>query len=190
MNGKNYYREPVEIEIYIKKSGKIRNIVKDMLIELVDEEPIHEKSREIFDYFKKKNAPIDIIEMQNVFPEMILPVYESYFSKMEFYEKLSIHLKQGLSGIISSWRTAIYFTELLLKYEPTIASIQHIGNFNAYNLNYLIIKLNEAGETFVLEDSSVEFLIKRRNQAHEGKPPDKQFDKLLELWRYRKNSLF
>ena len=188
MNNKNYYREPVEIEIYIKKSGKIRNIVKDMPVELIDEEPINEKSKEIFDYFKEKDAPIDIIEIQNVFPEMIVHIYESYFSKMEFYEKLSIHFKQGLSGIIGSWRTAVYFTELLLKYEPTIATIKHLGNFNAYNLNYLIIKLNEAGEDFVLEDSSVEFLIKRRNNAYKDSPPDKQFDKLVELWRYRKNS--
>jgi len=187
-NNRNYYHEPVEIEIYIKKTGKIRNILKDMLIELADEEPINEKSREIFDYFKKRDEPIDLIEVQNVFPETIPHIYESYYNNIELYEKLSAHFKQGLSGITSSWRTSVYFTELLLKYEPTIAATKYIGNFNAYNLNYLIIKLNEAGENFILEDSSVEFLIKRRNKAYENRPPDKQFDKLVELWRYRKDS--
>ncbi len=36
---KNYYVEPVEIEIYLKKAGKVRTIIKDMHIELIDVMP-------------------------------------------------------------------------------------------------------------------------------------------------------
>ena len=46
---KKYYIEPVEIEIYLKKAGIVRTIIKDLKIELIDVEPNSEKSREIFD---------------------------------------------------------------------------------------------------------------------------------------------
>ena len=35
---KNYYIEPVEIEIYLKKIGKVRTIIKEMYVELFDVE--------------------------------------------------------------------------------------------------------------------------------------------------------
>jgi hypothetical protein len=35
----NYYVEPVEIEIYLKKAGKVRTIIKDLYIELIDVVP-------------------------------------------------------------------------------------------------------------------------------------------------------
>ena len=72
----------------------------------------------------------------------------------------------------------------MLKYEPTIASTKYIGDFQTYNLNYLIIRLNEIGERFLLEDSTVAYLIKRRNFAHKDDEPDREFEKLVELWEY------
>lgn len=185
---KNYYIEPVEIEVYLKKLGKVRTIVKDMKIELIEVEPLdNEKSQKIFSHFKDRDEPIDLVEIQNIFPEMITKIYDSYYSNMELYEKLSMLFKLGLTGSSASWRTAIYFTELMLKYEPTIAATRYIGNFNVYNLNYLIIKLNEAKEQFLLEDSTVAFLIKRRNTAYEGQEEDRQFNKLVELWEHHRN---
>ncbi|PKL38189.1 MAG: hypothetical protein CVV44_13565 [Spirochaetae bacterium HGW-Spirochaetae-1] len=185
INGKlHYYTEPVEIEVYLKKIGKVRTIIKDLSIELIDVVPISEKSREIFDSFKESNEPIDLMEVQNNFPELIKFIYESYYKNMDLFEKLSMHFKSGLTGSNDSWRLAIYFTELLLKYEPTVASSQYLGDFQTYNLNYLIIKLNELGEKFLLEDSTVAYLIKRRNLAYRDKPRDRQFEKLVELWEY------
>ena len=181
---KHYYVEPVEIEIYLKKAGIVKTIIKDLRVELIDVEPQTETSREIFDLFKSKNEPIDLIEIQNNFPQYIKQIYDSYYNNMELYEKLSMYMKSGLSGLNESWKNALYFTELLLKYEPTIASTEILGNFNAYNINYLIKKLNEMGEKFILEDSTVYYLIKRRNEAYEGKPPDREFHKLVELWEY------
>jgi len=184
MNEKHYYIEPVEIEIYLKKAGIVKTIIKDLRIELIDVEPKNEASRKIFDLFKSKNEPIDLIEIQNNFPQYIKQIYDSYYNNMELYEKLSIYMKSGLAGLDESWKSALYFNELLLKYEPTVASIEILGNFNAYNINYLIKKLNELGETFILEDSTVYYLIKRRNEAYENTPPDREFNKLVELWEY------
>jgi len=181
----NYYVEPVEIEIYLKKAGKVRTIIKDMFVELIDVEPLpNETSKKIFEHFKSNNQPIDLIEITNLFPELISMVFESYYHNINLYEKLSMYFKAGLSGSTDSWRLALYFTELLMKFEPTIASFQYIGDFQTYNLNYLIRKLNQLGEKFLLEDATVLYLIKRRNKAYEGKPRDKEFEKLVELWQF------
>ncbi|MCL2155361.1 MAG: hypothetical protein FWH53_06825 [Leptospirales bacterium] len=183
-NEKHYYIEPVEIEIYLKKAGIVKTIIKDLKIELIEVEPRNEISREIFDFFKASDEPIDLIEIQNNFPQYIRHIYDSYYNNMELYEKLSMYIKSGLSGINESWKNALYFTELLFKYEPTIASAEILGNFNAYNINYIIKKLNAIKENFILEDSTVYYLIKRRNEAYEDKPVDREFNKLVELWEY------
>ena len=182
---KSYYIEPVEIEIYLKKAGRVRTIIKDLHIELIDPEPISQKSAEIFDYFKTLNKPMDLMEMQDNFPEMIRHVYESYYHNMTLFERQSMYFQEGYeNNSVNSWRQSIYLTELLLKYEPTIASTQHIGDFQTYNLNYLIKKLNSLNESFLLEDATVSYLIKRKYRASEGLPPDREFDKLVELWQY------
>ncbi len=186
---KNYYVEPVEIEVYLKKAGKVRTVIKDLYVELIPAEASNEKSREIFESFRAKGEPIDLMEVQNEFPEFIKTIYDSYYQNMDLFEKLSMHFKSGLTGSTDSWRMALYFTELLMKYEPTVAS-KLIGDFQTYNLNYLIIKLNQLKEPFLLEDATVAYLIKRRNMAYRDQPRDKEFDKLVELWEYNVKEKF
>ncbi|MFH0976610.1 MAG: hypothetical protein V1874_12580 [Spirochaetota bacterium] len=180
----NYYIEPVEVEIYLKKSGIVRTIIKDMFIDLIDVEPANDYSKEIFNYFKERNEPIDLIEIMNAFPQYMPVIFESYYHRMSLYEKVSMHYKEALTGSIDSLRLSIYFTELLIKYEPTIASANYIGDYQTHNLNYLIRRLNELDQRFLLEDSTARYLIKRRNKAFEGKPRDREFEKLVELWEY------
>lgn len=186
---KDYYIEPVEIEVYLKKAGKVRTVVKDLYIELIPEKPTGDISREIFGFFAKRDEPIDLLEVENNFPHLYNPIYSSYYHIHELYETCSKYFKQGMAGSAQSWRMALYLTELLLKYEPTAAS-KIIGNFNAYNLNYLIIRLNKLKEPFLLEDSTVAYLIKRRNIAYADKPRDKEFDKLIELWEHNVKEKF
>lgn len=186
----NYYVEPVEIEIYLKKSGTIKTIIKDLYIELVDVVPDTEIARQIFDFFKGKDQPIDLVEAQNVFPQIILPVSNSYFQHMDLFEKLSMHFLGGLSGSTDSWRQSLYLTELLMKFEPTLASLEYLGDFHTQNLNYLIRKLNGENEIFLLEDETVSYLINRHRKKNIEKT-DPEFDKLVELWKYNiKEKLF
>ncbi len=180
----NHYVEPVEIEIYLKKAGRVRTIIKDLFIELIEVEPANEHSVKIFAHFRERNEPIDLMEVMNLFPEYITPIFDSYYQYIALFEKVSMHYKSGLGGSVDSWRLGLYFTELLIKYEPTIASSNYLGDFQTYNINYLIRKLNELRQRFLLEDSTVAYLIKRRNKAYEGKPADREFDKLVELWEY------
>jgi len=181
---KLYYIEPVEIEIYLKKAGKVRTVIKDLYIELIDVKPVNEGSQKIFDHFKTGGEPIDLMEIQNIFPEYIKAIYDSYYKNMDLFEKLSMHFKTAQGGSDDSWRLALYFTELLMKYEPTVASSKFLGDFQTYNLNYLIKKLNQQGQHFLLEDSTVAYLIKRRNMAFRDQPRDREFDKLVELWEF------
>jgi hypothetical protein len=180
----NYYLEPVEIEIYLKKSGKVRTIIKDMFIELIDAEPHNEHSKKIFDYFRSMEAPIDLMEIMNIFPEYLKIIYDSYYQHIELFEKLSMHFQSAMTGSSDSMRLALYFIELLMKYEPTVASSRYLGDFQTYNLNYFIRQLNTLGENFLLEDSTVAYLIKRRNKAYENKPRNREFEKLVELWQF------
>ncbi len=179
-----YYIEPVEIEIYLKKAGKVRTVVRDLKIELIEVKPINEKSAIIFKHFIDKDEPIDLMEIQNLRPELIKIIYDSYYKNMDLFEKLSVHFKAAIAGSEDSWRQALYFTELLLKYEPTVAATEFLGDFQTYNINYLIKKLNTIEEKFLLEDSTVAYLIKRRNYEYQDQPADKEFDKLVELWEY------
>ncbi len=180
----NYYIEPVEIEIYLKKAGKVRTIIKDLFIELVEVKPINKHSEKIFTHFSKIAEPIDLMEVMNTFPEYMSVIFDSYYQHINLFEKLSMYFKNAIGGSIDSWRLALYFIELLIKYEPTIASSNILGDFQTHNLNYTIRKLNALNQKFLLEDATVEYLIKRHYEAHEGQPRDREFDKLVELWHY------
>lgn len=181
---KHFYTEPVSIEEYHQETDKPQIIEKNMQIELIPVEPINKSSKAIFNHFTKSNKPIDLMEIQNNFPEFINIIHESYYTNMSLYEKLSMDYRDGLSGSTDAWRDALYLTELMLKYEPTIASMEYIGDFNTHNLHYCIIRLNSIENKFILEDDTVRYLINRRNKAFEdaNRPNDEEFDKLAKVW--------
>jgi len=182
----NYYTEPVEIEIYLKKAGTVKTIIKSLYIELIEENPKPAFAKKLFAHFKSMDEPIDIIEAQNYFPEIILPFSNSYYQFETLYEKLSMHFQSAIGGSNDSWRQSLYLTELLMKYEPTIASLETLGDFHTYNLNYIIRKLNVLNQTVPLEDATVAYLIKRERKAkaERNEKPDPEYEKLVELWEY------
>ncbi len=187
----NFYVEPVEIEIYLKKSGTIKTIIKDLFIKLVDVEPAIDIASQIFKYFKELDQPIDLMEAQNIFPQIILPINVSYYQQMDLYEKLSMYYQAGIGGSIDSWRQSLYLTELLFKFEPTLAALEYLGDFHTNNLNYLIRKLNNLDQVFTLEDETVMYLINRHRKIRKPDDPDMEFEKLVELWKYNiKEKLF
>jgi hypothetical protein len=180
----NYYIEPVDIEIYLKKAGTVKTIIKNLYIELFDDDPKPAFAKQLFAYFTEQKSPIDLIEAQNVFPETILPFNNSYYQYEHLYNKLSLHIQSGLSGSVDSWRQCVYLTELLMKFEPTIASLEVFGDFHTFNLNYLIRTLNMLGHHVLLEDMTVAYLIKRSRKAKSDIPIDPEWEKLVELWEY------
>lgn len=180
----NYYIEPVDIEIYLKKAGTIKTIVKSLYIELFDEEPKPPFAVKLFDYFRSIHSPVDLIEAQNIFPETILPFNNSYYQYEHLYNKLNMHIQAGLGGSIDSWRQCVYLTELLMKYEPTIAALEMFGDFHTFNLNFMIRELNKLGHHILLEDSTVAYLIKRARKYRGEGNEDPEWEKLVELWEY------
>ena len=179
----NFYIEPVEIEIYLKKAGTIKTIVKNLYVELIDEEPKLPFAKKLFAHFQALGEPIDINEAQNIFPETIMPFNNSYYQHEHLFTKMSQHFQAGLGGSVDSLRQSIYLTELLMKFEPTLASLELFGDFHTHNLNYFIRKLNSLNEQFLLEDSTVSYLIKRA-RAHHPENIDLEWEKLVELWEY------
>jgi hypothetical protein len=63
----NYYVEPVEIEVYLKKAGTVKTVVRDLYIELIDELPEIPLARRIFEHYIALDQPIDLLDAQNLF---------------------------------------------------------------------------------------------------------------------------
>lgn len=78
----------------------------------------------------------------------------------------------------------MFHTEALMKWEPTVATLEFLGPYTIYNLNWLIRKLNEAEEEFSLEDETISVLIKRRNEYWEENslPIDEDFELFAALF--------
>lgn len=179
----NFYVEPVDIEIYLKKSGTVKTIIKNLYIELIDDIPVLPFAKKLNAHFEEAGTPIDLIDAQNIFPEAIMPFNNSYYQYEHLFNKFSIHVQSGLSGSIDSLRQCVYLTELLMKFEPTIASLELFGDFNTFNLNFLIRRLNKMDQHVLLEDNTVAYLIKRARKKR-GEAADPEWEKLVELWEY------
>jgi len=61
------------------------------------------------------------------------------------------------------YKTAFYLCELLIDYEPSIASLEFLGDFISWNLNWLVRRLNERGVEFTASDKVVSYFVKKRN---------------------------
>ena len=83
-----------------------------------------------------------------------------------------------------AYRKAFYLCESAAEYEPTLASLEILGDFLTWNLNYLIRTLNKRQFHFSASDRTTAYLIKRRNIKWEAEdlPYDENFKILTALF--------
>lgn len=180
----NYYVEPVTIEYYIPKESRFAYEVKYLYIRLYDPEPQNPVQEKIMTSFQKENRPIDVIEVMNRFPEH-LPFLLQYFSPyIHLHEALSLEFQQGFGGDDLAFRRALYLNEILHKFEPTLPSLEILGHYTLYNLNWCIRYLNQKGIEHSLEDTTTEYLIRRhKNMCYlRGEPVDERFEILANIY--------
>ncbi|MCS6984490.1 MAG: hypothetical protein NZM25_05100 [Leptospiraceae bacterium] len=180
----NYYVEPVTIEYYIPKESRFAYEIKYLYIPLYDPEPRNSVQEEIMGFFQKENRPMDTIEIMNRFPQH-LPILMQYFSPyIHLHEALSLEFQQGFGGDKLAFRRALYLSEVLHKYEPSLPSLEILGPYTLYNIQWCIRYLNQQNIEFTLEDATTEFLITRhRNMCQlRGEKVDERFEILANIY--------
>ena len=158
----NYYKEPIWIEYYIPKESRFAYEVKFLYVKLIDVIPREE------DRFLKEALTndlfFDVIVIKETNPDLAGIISSSYKNTMSWLDTMSFQIHQYYADDDPQYlKSILYLTETLIKYEPTIASLQIFGEFAMYNLNWLIRRLNSYNIEYSLEDETVSLLIKRRN---------------------------
>ena len=180
----NHYVEPIEVEFFATKVGKFIQLVKYLFIELYD--PVIEKKEhiEVHDYFKKKDRPIDIIEVMNVFPKHMITILEYCGELMNLHEKIGTEILDGMNGNDEAIIRSLYVTEVLRKTEPTLATFEVLGSYIRYNLNWYIRYLNRKEISFSLEDDTIYYLmnIYIAEKENRKEPIDDRFYHLQEIY--------
>lgn len=180
----NYYVEPVSIEYYIPKESRFAYQIKYLYIKLFDPVPKNETQEKIMAHFKSLNRPIDVMEVMNEFPQYLMEILNYYNANLHMYESMSLNFQEGYAGNDNGIKKALYISEVLRKFEPTIPSLEIIGDYTVYNINWCVRELNRRKVNFSLEDPTVEFLIKRYKVLGlaEGNPPDERFELLADIY--------
>lgn len=178
----NYYVEPVRIEYYIPKESRFVTEVRYLYIPLVDPTPRPDVD-EILEEHMDKNRFVDIVDLINNRPQYTTAILESYHETFEMYERLNQAIREAKRNK-EAYRTAFYMVEALARHEPTTAALEILGEFQTWNINWLIRKMNEEKTEFSAEDTTISYLIKRRNIYYEqmGLPYDERFEILASLF--------
>ncbi|MCX7631731.1 MAG: hypothetical protein N2Z22_00200 [Turneriella sp.] len=180
----NYYKEPVTIEYYIPKESRFAYQVKYLYIPLYDPEPKNDNQRLVMDFFRKINEPIDPMKAMDEFPQFMVKMLDYLSPQMGMIESLSRNIQDGLRGDANAFRRALYTCEVLRKFEPSIVSLEILGDYTVYNINWLIRKLNSLQVEFSLEDPTVEYLIQRYRYfaAQNGETISERFEILAQIY--------
>ncbi len=181
----HYYKEPIWIEYYIPKESRFAYETKYLFIRLSDPVPTDETCDGALKLAIKEKSIIDIwkfCQENEDKREFILGCYHSTKTMLETISQIYTNFFETKNT--EELKTACYLTEALLKYEPTLASLQYFRDYVLYNLNFFIRELNRAKIEFSLEDATVSLLIKRRNELWELKNyvEDEDFDLLAALF--------
>ena len=180
----NYYKEPIWIEYYIPKESRFALETKYLYIYLIDPIP-----REKYDFILKeaqeKNEFINLYTLVNSDKEYSALVKNSYLNHLGILETMSdninlFHEQEDYEFL----KNNLYLTEVLMMFEPTLATLELLGDYSIHNLQWLIRKLNTKQINFSLEDRTISLLIKRRNEYFEEQdlPIDEDFELLSALF--------
>jgi hypothetical protein len=181
----DFYIEPIVIEYYIPKESRFAYETKYLYVELYDPVPLNDNQKLVMGYFKERNEPIDVIGVMNHFPQFLMDILSSYNLNMDLHEKASMEYTLGLSGEAPiAIRRALYLNEVLRKKEPKLASLEIIGDYTTYNINWCIRFLNKNHITHTLEDKTVEYMIKlhRLKMEAENRAIDERFEILTSIY--------
>lgn len=174
----NFYKEPIWIEYYIPKESRFALETKFFFIMLVDPKP-REGKDEILRQAQEGNKFINLLEhMKGNSPEAVM-IKRSYVNFIPILETMEdLHERFEQSGDPNFLKTVVYLTESVMMYEPTLATLEVLGDYAIHNLNWLIRRLNEGNVEFSLEDRTILLLIKRRNDYWEENnvPEDEDFE--------------
>jgi hypothetical protein len=157
-----YYREPIWIEYYIPKESRFAQEIKYLYIKLVDPKP--RETDEILIKAIEEDSLINLLQLSKGNTDSAKLIKKSYVNFQSILETIDDQVSQFEStGDAEYLRTVVYLTETLMMYEPTIATLEILGEFAIHNLLWLIKRLNIGKVDFSLEDRTILLLIKRRN---------------------------
>ncbi len=178
----NYYVEPVKIEYYIPKESRFSIETRNLYIPLID--PVPGPQHKLLADHIRQNRFLDLVNIMDEHPRYITQVLESYNNSMDLFESLSRAVRDAALEDPDEYRKAFYICEVLAEYEPTIATLEFLGEFVAWNMNWLIRMMNRQGIRFSASDKTVSYFIKLRNIYYEekGLPYDERFEILAALF--------
>lgn len=178
----NYYIEPIEIEYYVAKKSRFSVITKYLFLELLEPMPSNPDQEKIYGYFKLQNEPIDVLRLMDLFPVYMKPLLFDYLPELDLFEKLS-KMYRSMDEEPMGIRQALYMNEVLRKKEPTASSLQLLGDFTLYNINWAVRFLNRRQIPHTLEDNTVAYLIDiNKNKMLETQNIDKRFLVLSDIY--------
>jgi len=181
----NYYKEPIWIEYYIPKESRFAYETKFLYIKLIDPEDREDGLDRYLKIYKDKNEFFDMIRFMGEYPKNNEIIERSYHDRMGMLNTINRILRNyEKTSDPAELKEACYVVEGLIKFEPTLATIQLFPDYLIYNLNWMIRELNKFKITFSLEDSTISLLIKRRNEYWETHDleVDEDFDLLAALF--------
>lgn len=159
----NFYQEPVRIEYYIPRESRFVTETRNLYIPLVDPVPRDNPDDAILRKHIEEDRFFDLLEVMNEYPQHITQILESYNVTMNLFESMSRAIREAETGNVEGFRTAFYLVEVLVEYEPTLAALEFLGDFQAWNLNWLVRAINKAQMEFFASDRTVSYFIKMRN---------------------------
>ena len=178
-----YYKEPIWIEYYIPKESRFALETKYLYVLLID--PIPRESDIILKNAIEKDSFIDLYKLIEEKKEYSKQIQTSYKNHLGMLETISDNMVQYEESKDPEFlKIPLYLTEVIMMFEPTLASLEILGDYALHNLHWLIRKMNTIQYGFSLEDRTISLLIKRRNQFFEEKnhPEDEEFELLSALF--------